>query len=351
MPSTRIACLNLFDLMAAHGLDPVVLFEPAGPQPEPDVDGVVSRALAEGCDVVVFQKVRGASVLRCVAQLREKGVPSVYVVCDIVDDAMAAAAERTMTVTTYLRSLYAAALQPRIDVVHDGIERPDLVRPGASTSTARGLRAALVTSQPMYALPVMGVPPAPWRVEVVGLYAGDARQRRRALRWALMSEPSLLGRWRMARAALHPRLQRTRWTPGGAYRALLDADVGIIPINRDDGSLDATAPVPAWQVKSENRLTLKMALCLPVVATPIPAYEAVLQHGVNGFFAATRSDWLRCLAMLRDPALRNEMGHRARASVLDSFSVQRQAELFVRSIQQACLRPGAAMSLAADELG
>lgn len=75
-----------------------------------------------------------------------------------------------------------------------------------------------------------------------------------------------------------------------------------------------------WMRKSENRLTMKMALGLPVVASPVPAYLDIVEQGVNGFIATTPADWHRCLAELRDPALRRSMGMRARQSVLERFS-------------------------------
>jgi Glycosyl transferases group 1 len=333
-PSTRIACLNLFPFLPALGIEPVVLFEQPEAIAEPDLAGTVERAVRERCDVVVFQKIHGPGVLRCVQGLREHGIASVYVVCDFVDDAMASAVDRTVVVTAFLRSLYAPALQERIDVVHDGIERPELFKPAGLLRPEGPLRAAMVTSHEVYALPVIGAPPAPWHVQVLGQYPRDPAQRRRALRWALTETPGLAPRWRIVKAALHPRLERTAWTPDGVYVALLAADIGIIPVDTSQTWLPPTAPVPSWQLKSENRLTLKMALGLPVIATPIPAYERVLDHGTNGFLARSRADWMQCFGSLRDPDLRAEMGRKARQSVLEPFSVVCQAEKFARVVRR-----------------
>jgi glycosyltransferase involved in cell wall biosynthesis len=107
---------------------------------------------------------------------------------------------------------------------------------------------------------------------------------------------------------------------------LVEADIGVIPIVAD---ADPAVIAPAWKVKSENRLTMKMSAGLPVIATPIPSYEAVIEHGVNGFLARTRHDWDRCLDALRDPELRREMGEHARRSVSARFSMQAQAERFI----------------------
>jgi glycosyltransferase involved in cell wall biosynthesis len=87
--------------------------------------------------------------------------------------------------------------------------------------------------------------------------------------------------------------------------------------------------VPAWKLKSENRLTLKMAIGLPVISSPIPAYEAVVEHGRNGFFARSPTEWTRYLEVVRDPAIRHEIGKAARESVLPRFSMEEQARRLV----------------------
>ena len=335
-PSTRIACLNLFPVLSSLGLEPIVIFDPALPAIEPDMSGVAERAAANRCDVVVFQKIHGDSVLSCVARLRELGIATVYCCCDFVDDVMAAAVDRTAVVTEFLRSLYAPELQPKIDVVHDGIERPEAHKRPSMRKVSQPLQAALVTSNELYALPVVGIPPTPWQVNVLGRFERERAQRLRSLRWALMRAENLAGAFAMLRAALHPRIIHTPWSADSVYERLIRADIGIIPIDTSVTYVHPEAPLPAWQLKSENRLTLKMAVGLPVVATPIPSFESVIEHGVNGFFATTRRDWTRCFGELCDPALRTEIGARARSSVLERFSVIGQAQKLVGCVQRAC---------------
>jgi len=96
------------------------------------------------------------------------------------------------------------------------------------------------------------------------------------------------------------------------------ADIGIIPIDQEDNP-------EGWNLKSENRLTMKMCVGLPVIATPIPSYQAVVEHGRNGFLARTQTDWLTCLEALRDPGLRRAMGERARETVIKTYSKEEQA--------------------------
>ena len=182
----------------------------------------------------------------------------------------------------------------------------------------------LVTSVRLNHLPVLRNPP-PWlQVDIVGRYpsaddwVGRAREHWRAWRHIEGNHQE------QSRLALHPRVRLHAWHPQTVYRVLSEADIGIIPIDRDAPVLEGALP-PAWSVKSENRLTLKMAVGLPVVATPIPAYKPVVRHGENAFFADTRDDWLSVLQELRCPELRRRVGDAARQSVLARFSLDRQA--------------------------
>jgi glycosyltransferase involved in cell wall biosynthesis len=275
-----------------------------------------------------------------VQRLRQAGVATVYSVCDFVDDAMVAATDRTAIVTAYLRSLHAAALQPKMDVVHDGIEHPQVQRQGPVSARAR-LHALMVTSHTVYSPPVLGAPPAPWQMQVLGQFAPPGWTRWRALWWHLQQ---VQARQRTAelRAALHPRLLHQPWSTAGVHQAMRSVDAGLIPIDTTEQRCPPTAPVPSWKLKSENRLTLLMAAGLPVVATPIPSYEDVIEHGRNGWFASSPRDWQAALFALRDPGLRQALGEQARASVLERFSVPRQAALMAQCVRQAVQQQPAA---------
>lgn len=337
-PSTRIACLNLFPLLAEAGLEPVVLFGPDVPNDSPDLGDFVERTIEIGAAVAVFQKIRGPSVLAAMTALRKAGVGTVYCVCDFVDDTMAAAADATIVVTDFLKSLYRVDLHDKIHVVHDGIENPHILaarfeQPGVPRQGSSH-RAGFVTSHNVYCIPVIEVPPRGWTVEVIGQFPADTSlaKQMQTVRWAVSSAGRLQEKASIIRCFMHPRIKHRAWDRSGVYATLSNCDVGIIPVDTS-ASLGTHAPAPAWKVKSENRLTLMMAIGLPVIATPIPSYEAVIQHGVNGFFATTAKEWLKCFELLRDATLRNVVGMAARKSVIERFSIERQAELFMAVVQ------------------
>ena len=333
IPSTRIAVLNMFPFLRAANFEPHIVFEPPQGTETPDVSGLAPRLLAEGFHIVYFQKVHGPSVEQLARQLSAAGVRTVYGVCDLVNVAMATATDATIAVTEFLKSLYPPELQPRISVVHDGIEKPEIHKTDWGTyrgSRNRPLRAVLVTSIELDRLPVLGTPPAWMKVSIVGRYppAGQVFQRLREAHWKLAAQQDFRARMAYLRFLADRRVSRLAWDPVGVYETMRQADIGIIPIETRPEHEPGLLP-PTWKVKSENRLTMKMCMGLPVIATPIPAYEPVIEQGRNGFLAHSRQDWIACLDALRDPAARRAIGEQARQSVLKRYSMEEQARRLI----------------------
>lgn len=329
LPSTRIATLNVMPRLKQAGWDPVILLEPETPTETPDLGGLYERSIQSGCTVVVFQKVRGPQAVELASTLEAAGVRTVFLVCDVVDPSMVAVTSATVAVTKFLRSLYPEYLQTRIHVVHDGIEAPDERKTnwGEGCGTRlRPLTASLVTSAELNQLPQIVHPPVWLRVRIVGRYA-TGRQHLKHIRRAFLA---MHGSAKLAylQFLLNRRIQCVPWHPTGVYGELHCADIGLLPVNTD-----STAQTLSWQVKSENRLTLKMSMALPVIATPIPSYEDVIEHGVTGLLARSRADWARCLESLRDPAYRKSMGAAAREAVRLRFSVDEQTKLLIEVLR------------------
>jgi glycosyltransferase involved in cell wall biosynthesis len=326
IPSTRIAVLNMFPYLRAAQFDPHVVFEPDQNTETPDLAGLAHKLKAQGFQIIYFQKVHGASVLALAHELRSMGIKTVFGVCDLVDVAMADATNATVTVTDYLKSLYPAPLQSKIFVVHDGIEQPLRHKDDWGThsgSRAQPLRAVLVTSAGIDRLPVLVNPPSWLHVTIVGRYpAADDRYRRfREARWQFIGQPDWRARLDHLQFLANPRIKRQAWNEEHVYTAMQQADIGIIPIE----TCASQGAMTGWQVKSENRLTLKMAMGLPVIATPIPAYKPVIVQGQNGFLANDKTEWSQALTVLRDPSLRRSIGQQARLSALAGYSMELQA--------------------------
>ena len=337
-PSTRIAVLNMFPHLREANFDPHIVFDPAHDSASPDVSGLARRLIAEQFQIVCFQKVGGRSVVELAEELTRAGIRTAFIVCDVVDAGMAAVTDVTIVVTDYLRSLYPPSLRSKIYVVHDGIEQPDQFKVNWSTrsgSLMRPLRAVLVTSSSLVRVPVLTNPPSWLQVVIVGRYppATDKLQRLRESWWQLNSQAGLSKRIAYLRFLANARIRRRAWDPVGVYETMREADLAIIPIEPSPDTMSATM-LPSWRLKSENRLTMKMGVGLPVIASPIPSYEQVIEHGRNGFLAHSRKDWLEHLDTLREPTVRREVGEQARRSVLERYSKKEQARLLVNVLSE-----------------
>jgi len=329
IPSTRIAALNMFPFLRAAGFDPQIVFEPESATETPQLPDMARSLASDGFQIIVFQKVHGPDVERQARELSQIGIKTVYSVCDLVNDTMAALTDATIVITDYLKSLYSPMWQSKIHVVHDGIERPEIRKTAFRAdggSRKRPLSAVLVTSLDLDCLPVIETPPDWLEVTIVGRYApaGRTRQRLRELRWQLASQPTADAKVAYLRFLANRRIRRQAWDPIGVYVEMCQADIGIIPITTDTDRCVTSTP-PTWMVKSENRLTMKMSVGLPVIATPIPAYEPIVDQGRNGFLARSKADWNECLEALRDPGRRRAIGELARETVLQRFSMEEQA--------------------------
>ena len=336
-PSTRISVLNMLPYLRKAGIQTELVFEPPSSSETPDLTGLAKRLIREKFTTVYFQKVHGESVEKCVQTLNAAGVGTIYGVCDLVEARMAKLVDMTLVVTDFLKDIFPVDLQKKIHVVHDGIERPNLQKSEIRLHVAtrnKPIRAVLISSSRLQSLPILRSIPDWLDVTIVGRYppTNAMLQRVRESRWALSKMATWRDRLNYIRFLADRRIRTVMWQAGGVYDAMQDADIGIIPIERSGDTLQSNT-VPSWKMKSENRLTMKMAFRLPVVATPIPSYESVVNTGKNAFFADSRADWIQCLEALRDPAIRSEMADQARASVIERYSKEKQATLLIAAFQ------------------
>lgn len=119
------------------------------------------------------------------------------------------------------------------------------------------------------------------------------------------------------------------WSEQTEVKALSGLDIGIMPLC--DG--------PFERGKCGYKLVQYMACGLPVVASPVGVNTFLVEHGVNGFLAASTEEWewaLRTLA--RDPLLRNRMGRAGRTRVERKYSLQVTAPVLACWLAEAAQR-------------
>jgi glycosyltransferase involved in cell wall biosynthesis len=116
------------------------------------------------------------------------------------------------------------------------------------------------------------------------------------------------------------------WSLTTCAHDLAAGDIALIPVE----------PGPNYnRHKPAGRVLLAMALGLPVVASAIPAYEAVIDQGRTGYIARTPDEWITFIEQLtHSPAQRQAMGLAARHFSLNNYGEQNFLQRYQATINQ-----------------
>jgi glycosyltransferase involved in cell wall biosynthesis len=108
-------------------------------------------------------------------------------------------------------------------------------------------------------------------------------------------------------------LDLVKWNESTEINELLSSDIGIMPLNNT-----------LWEKgKCGFKLIQYMACAIPVVASPAPANEEIIENGVNGYIAHNEKEWYKYLEkLIIDPSLRENFGKSGRSKILSSYSYQ-----------------------------
>ena len=113
-----------------------------------------------------------------------------------------------------------------------------------------------------------------------------------------------------ALAALRPEF--VKWQPQSEIGDLAAIDIGLMPLT--DGRQE--------KGKCAYKLIQYMALGRASVSSPVGANCEVVTSGVDGLFASDDHAWTDHLVrLISDPALRRQMGDRARRRIVEAYSI------------------------------
>jgi glycosyltransferase involved in cell wall biosynthesis len=114
--------------------------------------------------------------------------------------------------------------------------------------------------------------------------------------------------------------QFVKWNEEDEIRDLLKIDIGVMPLPDNDWT----------KGKCGFKALQYMALGIPAVVSPVGVNSKIIEHGKEGFLAATLLDWENyLLKLIDDKALREKMGAEGRKKVEGSYSVDSNAALFL----------------------
>jgi glycosyltransferase involved in cell wall biosynthesis len=119
-------------------------------------------------------------------------------------------------------------------------------------------------------------------------------------------------------------MQFVPWSANREAQELGDCHVGIMPL-------------PDNEV-SRGKCGLKALQCMatgrPVVISPVGVNVDIVQHGKNGFLAASTEEFVACLRELaQSPERRREMGTKARKTVEERYSSEVSAGAFAAAVR------------------
>jgi glycosyltransferase involved in cell wall biosynthesis len=116
----------------------------------------------------------------------------------------------------------------------------------------------------------------------------------------ILSSPGM-EKYSLVTVSNHPQADH-RWNRKTVYDIIKGCDIGVIPIDKNSKRAS---------YKSNNRITLFMALGKPVMAGNIPSYRDTIVNGENGYLCLTREDWIKGLKALETKEKRDQVAIRA----------------------------------------
>jgi glycosyltransferase involved in cell wall biosynthesis len=126
--------------------------------------------------------------------------------------------------------------------------------------------------------------------------------------------------------------EKIAWSAAGEAAAILDLDVGVMPLDDD----------PFSQGKCGLKILLYQAAGLPVVCSPVGANRDLVSENETGLFARTPDEWAgRLTRLAADPVLVQRLGDQGRARVERDYSAAVIGSRLADAILQALHGPPA----------
>jgi glycosyltransferase involved in cell wall biosynthesis len=116
-----------------------------------------------------------------------------------------------------------------------------------------------------------------------------------------------------------------KWSSATETSDLLQMDIGIMPLPDD----------PWAKGKCGLKALQYMALRIPSVISPVGVNTVIIENGVNGFLCGTDEEWKKVLSrLIEDAVLRKKIGQTSRETVVTSYSVNANSDVFLSLFQE-----------------
>ncbi len=123
-----------------------------------------------------------------------------------------------------------------------------------------------------------------------------------------------------------PGVECRPWRLEDEMEELNDFSIGLMPM-----------PDSPWtKGKCAFKLLLYMSKGIPTICSPVGMNLEVVKDGENGFFASSPQEWMEKIeTLIRDPALRKEMGMKGRKTVKTKFDLGLWYPVFAEVLNRA----------------
>ena len=116
------------------------------------------------------------------------------------------------------------------------------------------------------------------------------------------------------------------WDARSEIREISSFDIGLMPLPDDDWS----------RGKCGLKALQYMALEVPPIVSPVGVNTQIVSSGDNGLVAGSEDEWLESIARLvEDESLRRKLGTAARETVIERYSGQQWAPIFLDTLREA----------------
>ncbi len=235
-----------------------------------------------GFDILIFQKVFDSKAIRFARLARKFGVKTVFLQSDMIETEMVNKVDVLVVTSDYLKRYYDSSYGTDAILIEDAVEVNDNLAKQEYGDDRK--------------------------IELIWVGHKDNWETLNVIYKALerLNDTSFC----LKRISNHPEAD-VQWKLETVFHEVCQGDIGIVPCLNSEWA----------KAKSNNRLTMFMALGLPVVASDIPSYRKIVKHGQNGFLVRDIDDWVESFCILRDAKKREEIGRQGREDVWQKYSL------------------------------
>lgn len=285
--SSRMHGFNIHNYLLEHGQESILLRAPAIMNKFLDFDfAEIRKIMNEKFDILIFLVSEGDAGFLNYLQLKSGG-KTCLIVCDLWEFSLYSQADTVITPSKFLKKKLKKRVLKNIFVIEDALEFDcGLCKKNYSQT------------QNKISLVWFGHPDNLHLLEPIKQILKETDFENFEL-ITITDSPKATIQW--DKNNLHKNWEK-----------VMECDIAVFPSKDTD-----------WYMsKSNNKLTTAMALGLPVVAYPIPAYQGIMNHKKNVFSAKTLSEWKKGLSYLMSKKNRERLGTTGRENTINIFSLE-----------------------------